>query len=127
MRGYNSTLIAELVGLYISNTLRRIVDSIQIGLYHDYGISSTPNSDGPKSSCIEKKIIRAFKFVGFKIEIPSTIKIANLLDVTLYLSDNSYRPFLKTNHYPFYNNVNSNHSSSITKQVPKAVNMRIRR
>ena len=47
--------------------------------------------------------------------------------MTLKFSDNSYRPFLKTNQYPSYINVNSNHPSSIIKQVLKAVNMRIRR
>ena len=112
--------------IYI-NTLTRIVDPIQIGLYHDDGILYTPNSNGPKCSSIQEKIIRAFKFLGIKIEISFNIKIANYVDVTLNLSDNSYRPFLKTKQYPSYINVNSNHPSSIIKQVTKAVNMRIRR
>ena len=74
-----------------------------------------------------KKIIRAFKFLGFKIKISSNIKVPNFLDVTLNLSDNSYRPFLKTDQYPSYININSNHPNSIIKQVPKAVNTRISR
>ena len=74
-----------------------------------------------------KKIIRALDYLGFKIEISSNIKIANFLDVPLNLSDNTCRPFLKTNWYPSYINVNSNHPSSIIKQVPKAVSTRIRR
>ena len=73
-----------------------------------------------------KKIIRAFKFLGFKIEISSNIKIANFQDVTLNLPDNSYRPFLKINQYPSYINVNSNDPSSLIKQIPKAADMRIR-
>ena len=94
---------------------------MQIGLYHDDSISSIPNRDAPKCSSIQKKIIRAFEFLGFKIQISSNIKIANFLDVTLNLSDNSYRSFLKMNQYPSYNNVNSNHPSSIIKQVPTAI------
>ena len=39
--------------------------------------------------------------------------MANILDVTLKFPDNSNRPFLKTNQYPSYINVNSNHPSSI--------------
>ena len=35
MGGYDSAQIADLVDLYISNTLSRIVDSIQIGLYRE--------------------------------------------------------------------------------------------
>ena len=82
MGGYNSAQIADLVSLYILNTLSRIVDPIQIGLYHDDGILYIPNNDGPKCSSIQKKIIRAFNFLRFKIEISSYVKIANFLDVT---------------------------------------------
>ena len=73
----------------------------------------------------KKRIIRAFKFLGFKIEISSNIKIANFLDVTLDLSNNSYKPFIKPNQNPSYINVNSNHPKNIIKQIPKAVNLRI--
>ena len=74
MDGYDSTQITDLVDLYILNPLSRIVDSIQIGLYYDDGILYIPNSDGPKCSSIQKKkIIRAFEFFGFKIEISSNI------------------------------------------------------
>ena len=93
----------------------RIVDLIQIGLYHNDGILYIPNIFGPNCSGIQKKIKQAFKFLGFKIEISSNIKIANFLDVPLNLSDNSDRPFLKTNQYPSYINVNSNLPSFIIK------------
>ena len=65
-------------------------------------------------------------FLGFKIEVSSNNKIANFLDVTLNLSNNSYNPFLKTDLYPSYINVNSNHPKTIIKQVPKTVKLRIR-
>ena len=79
------------------------------------------------SLSIQKKIIRAFKPWGFRIEISSNIKIANFLDVTLNLSYITYKPFLETDQYPSYINVNSNHLNAIIEQVPKEVNMRIRR
>ena len=77
------------------------------------------------SFSIQKRIIRAFKFLGFKIEISTNIRIVNFLDVTLDLSNNSYKPFIKTNQNPSYINVNSNHPKNIIKQIPKAVNLRI--
>ena len=49
------------------------------------------------------------------------------MDMTLNLSNNTYKPFFKTDQYPSYINVNSNHPKAIIKQVPKAVKMRIRR
>ena len=118
--------IADLVGLYILNVLNRFINSDHVGLYRDDGLMYIPNSNGPNSSSIQKKIIRAFKLLGFKIEISSNNKIVNFLDVTLDLSINVYKPFIKMNQSPSYINVNSNHPKAIIKQVPKAVNLRIR-
>ena len=97
-----------------------------MGLYHDDGIIYIPNSNGPNISHIQQKIIRAFKFLGFKIEVSSNNKIVNFLDGTRNLSNNIYKPFLKTDQYPSYINANSNHPKNIIKQVPKAVKLRIR-
>ena len=104
--------------------LTRISSPQQAGLYRDDGLLYIPNSNGPLSSSIQKRIIRAFKFLGIRIEI-SNIKIVNFLDVTLDLSNNSYKPFIKTNQNPLYINVNSNHPKNIIKQIPKAVNLRM--
>ena len=46
--------------------------------------------------------------------------------MSLDLSNNTYKLFIKTDQYPSYINVNSNHPKTIIKQVPKAVNLRIR-
>ena len=124
MGSYDSSQIADLVGLYILNILTRIISPEQLVLYHDNGIIYIPNSNGSITSSIQKMIIRAFKFLGFKIEVSSN-KIVNFLDVALDLSNNSYKPFLKTDQHPSYINVNSNHPKTIIKQVPKAVNLRI--
>ena len=123
--GYDFSQIADLVGLYILNMLTRIISPQQLGLYHEDGLLYIPNSNGPLSSSIQKRIIRAFKFCGFKIEISSDIKIVNFLDVTLDLSNNSNKPFIKTNQKLSYININSNHPKNIIKQVQKAVNLRI--
>ena len=52
--------------------------------------------------------------------------IVNFLDMTLNLSDNTYKTFLKIYQYPSYINVNSNPPMNIIKQVPKAVKLRIK-
>ena len=38
MEGYDSSQIADLVGLYILHILNRIISSEQIGLYHNDGL-----------------------------------------------------------------------------------------
>ena len=44
----------------------------------------------------------------------------------IILSNNTYKPFLKTEQYPSYINVNSNYPKTIIKQVPKEIKLRIR-
>ena len=82
MGGYDSSQIADLVGLHILDTLSRIVSLGQMGLYYNDGIIYIPNSDGPNNSCRQRKIIRTFNFLEFKIEVSSNSKIANFLDMT---------------------------------------------
>ena len=63
MGGYGSAQIADLVALYILNTLCRIVDTIQNGLYYNDGILYIPNSDGPKCSNMQKKTYESFQIL----------------------------------------------------------------
>ena len=63
------------MGLYILDILSRIFSPEQMGLSHNDGIIYIPNSNGPNRSHIQKEIIRAFKFLGFKIEVSSNNKI----------------------------------------------------
>ena len=44
----------------------------------------------------------------------------------MWLSNNSYKHFLKTDQYPSYINVNSNPPKTIIKQVPEVVKLRIK-
>ena len=86
-----------------------------------------PNCNGYKISNLEKKISREVKNLGFKSEVSSNLKIANFLDITFDLYNNSNNPFNKNNDIPSYVNVNSNHPKCIIKQIPTAVNLRINR
>ena len=63
MGAYNSTQIADLIGIYILDTLGRIIDPKQVGLCRDDGLIFIPDSNGPKILKIHKKIIRAFKLL----------------------------------------------------------------
>lgn len=49
---------------------------------------------------LQKKIIRPFKFVGFKIEITSNLKIVDYLDITLNVSTNTFEPYHKEHETP---------------------------
>ena len=52
MGAYDSAQVADLVGIYILDTLGRIVNSQQVGLYRVDGIIYIPDSNDPKTSSI---------------------------------------------------------------------------
>ena len=89
---YDSAQVADLIGICILDTLCRIVNLEQVGLYRDDGIIFIPDSNGPKTSKIQN-IIRAFKLLGLRIQTASNVKIVDFLDVTLNLNNGTFKPF----------------------------------
>ena len=120
-----SAQIADLIDIYIIDTLGSIIDKEQVGIYKDDGLIHIPNSNGPKSSQLQKQITNKFKEIGFRIEIQANLRITNYLDITLNLNDNTYKPFSKDSQPPTYININSNHTQSIIKHLPNAINTRL--
>ena len=102
-----------------------ILNLKQIRLYRDDRLIYIPNSNGPKTSRLQKKIIWTIRFQGLKIEIPSNLKIVNSLDVTFDLNNNFFKSFNKDYDMCIYIKVNSNLLIFIIKQIPNAVNLRI--
>ena len=98
MGAYDSAQVADLIGIDILDTLDRIVNLEQVGLYQNDGIIFFPDSNGPKTSKIQNKIIRAFKFLSLRIEIASKLKGSWLfLDVMLNSNNGTFKPFSKSN------------------------------
>ena len=100
-----------------------IVNLEQVGLYRD-GIIFILDSNGPKTSNIKKKIIRAFKLLNLRIQIATNLKIVDFLDVTLNLNNGTFKPFSKNDSAPRYINISSNHPRSVLRQIPNAVNQK---
>ena len=127
MGSHDSAQIADLVGLYIlynlTNSAR--VNVKDVGLYRDDGLMILRNHNGHRVDSIKKEITRKFKLMGFKIDIKSNIKIANFLDVTLNLKEDTYEIYSKPNNTPLYVNIKSNHPPAVLKQIPKSVNRRL--
>ena len=127
MGAYDSTQVADVIGIYILDTLGRLVNLEQVGLYRDDGIIFIPDSNSLKTSKIWKKIIRVFKLLGQRIEIASNLKIVDFLNVTLSLDNGTVKHFSKRNSTSTDINVDCNHPRLILKQIPNAVNQRINR
>ena len=67
----------------------------------DDGLIFKPRSSSPKASKLQKKIMRAFRSLGLRINISFKLSIFNFLDVTFIL-DNTFKPFNKNTHPPTY-------------------------
>ena len=57
MVSFEPAEIADLIGIHILDTLGKIIDVKQVGLYWDHGLISIPDSNGLKSSKIQEKMI----------------------------------------------------------------------
>ena len=127
MGGYDLAQVADLIEIYILDMLNRIVNLEQMGLYQDDGVIFILDSNGPKTSNIHKKIIRAYKLLGLRIQIASNLKIVDFLDVTLNLNNSPFKPYSKNDSASTYVNIDFNHPRSVLRQIPIAVNQRINR
>ena len=66
-----------------------------------------------------------FKDNGLEIVIQCNLKVTNFLDVTLNLTDGTYKPYRKPDDETNYVHVESDHPPTILKQLPIAVEKRI--
>ena len=97
---YDSAQVAELIGIYILDTLDRIVNLEQVELYQDDGIIFIPDRNGPKTPKTQKNIIREFKLLGLRIEITSNLKMVDFFVIALNLYNSIFKPLIKSNFTP---------------------------
>ena len=125
MGSFDGAETCELVGLYILSKITNIIPNPSVGLYRDDGLAAIDHANGPKLDRIRKKMIKCFKEEGLKITIDINMKIADHLDITLNLTDGSYKPFRKPNDKPLYIHKFSNHPPNIIKNLPDMINKRL--
>ena len=122
MGSWDGAEVADLVGLYMLSQLTHL--KFNIGLYRDDGLAVTNLS--PRLAELEKKkVCKIFNNNGFNITANVNVKNVNFLDIQFDLETDTYRPFMKPNETPIYVSTESNHPSTIIKNIPKAVNLRL--
>ena len=125
MGSYDGAEVCELIGAFILDQLEPILGRKSAGLYRDDGLSILKDASGPAADRLRKKIIKTFERLGLRITIEVNRKAVNYLDITMNLSDGTYRPYLKPNSTPIYINVKSNHPPQVLKNVPLGINRRL--
>ena len=73
-----------------------------LGLYCDDGLAVSRAIPGGESYRKRKEMVRLFDKLGVKISIQTNLKVANFLDVTFDLENNTYYPYRKPNDWPVY-------------------------
>ena len=116
MGSFDGAEVCELIDLFLLNSLSEKYGKNNVGLYRDDGLVLLRNANGPQSERTRKDITREFKKQGLNISINTNLKICNLLDVTLNLSDGTYYPYRKPNNETLYIDSNSNHPPTIIKK-----------
>ena len=114
--------VCELVGLYILSQLQNL--NIKVGLYRDDGLGAATQRPQQVES-IKKRFCQIFRENGLRITVEANKKIVSFLDVTLDLTTNSFKPYVKPNSPIMYVNSQSNHPPCILKNIPLSVNKRL--
>ena len=125
MGAYDDPEVCEHVRIFILHQLSRIYSKNNIGLYRDDGLAVLNNISGPQAEKIKKHFQNIFRKNNLNIIVKCNLKIVDYLDVTLNLSDGSYKPFHKPNSEINYIHRESNHPPTIIKQLPLSVESRL--
>ena len=125
MGAYDGAEVCELIGTYMLHIIGQKYRKEDIGLYRDDGLSVFFNNTGSQNERIKKEFQKIFKEKGLDIVIQCNMKSTDYLDVTLNLSDGSYRPYRKPDDETNYIHTESDHPPNIIKQLPLAVEKRL--
>ena len=74
---------------------------------------------------IRKRLYKLFDEFGFRLDIKTSLKITDYLDVALNLYSGIVSPFRKRNQDLRYVNMGSNHPTQVFKHVPKGIEHRL--
>ena len=125
MGAYDGAEVCELVGSFLLYALSLKYNKANIGLYRDDGLAVFRNISGLHCETIKKEFEKLFQQHGLKLIVKCNLNIVDFFDVTLNLSDSTYKPYHKPNDEIFYIHKESNHPPSITKQLPVSIETRL--
>ena len=121
MGSFDGAEICELFGIHTLSLMLSKFDKEYAGWYRDDELILLRNMSNLKTDRIQKDMIENFINTGFKIEGQTNLNIVDVLDVTFYLLDGTFRSYKRSNDQLMYVNILLNHPSQIIKQLPTSV------
>ena len=125
MGAFHGAEICELVGLYLLNRTKSLLNRKNMGIYRDDSLMVIRKIPDVQLERLKKNLHKTFNEEGFKITIDMGLEKAEFLDIELDLRTGNYRPYRKPNSQIRYVDNNSNHPKFIKKEIPNMVNRRI--
>ena len=125
MGAYDGAEVCKLVGSFLLYALSLKYNKTNLDLYRDDGLAVFRNVSRPHCEKIKKDFQKLFQKHGLKLIIKCNLKIVEFLDVTLNLTDSTYKPYHKPNDEICYIHKESNHPPSKTKQLPISIEIRL--
>ena len=94
------------------------------GIYRDDGAGVVKMS-GPQITKVVKKLHALFKKYKLKITVEANLKAIDFLDFYMDLNTGKVKAYRKPNNYPNYINVESSHTKTTIKALPKMIQTRL--
>ena len=111
MGSYDGAEVCELIGLFVLDKLKDRF-GYDIGLHRDDGLATLNTRSGRLNDKARKDLEHIFNDFGLNITVLTNQLQTNFLDLTLDLSNNTYKPYRMLNDSPLYINRLSNHPPS---------------
>ena len=92
MGSYDGTEVCELIGLFVLDKLKDRL-GYDIGLYRDDGLATLNTRSGRLNDKARKDLVHIFNDFGLNITVLTNQPQTKLLDLTLDLNNNTYKPY----------------------------------
>ena len=85
MGSFDGAEVCKLVGIYMLCFLAKLINKNDCGLYRDEGLLILRNVNGQQIDQMRKNIIKIFKVTDFAIDVETSLKIVDFLDIAFNL------------------------------------------
>ena len=91
---FHGAEICELLGLYLLEHIKDMIDPKHNTLYRDDGLSVVNNYSDANLERVCKKLRRSINDIGFNVTVEPGLKITSFLDITLDLTKDIYMSYI---------------------------------
>ena len=122
MGSFDGAECCDLVGLFLLSKLEHL--PINVGAYRD-DVLGACNLAPFQVEKVKQQVVEVFQEHGLKVKAAANATVVNFLDVTLDLTNEVHRPYIKPSTHLEYVHVNSNHPGHVTRHAVSETSKRL--